>query len=124
MSSLIPDCFINLAKKTVVLGLMLFCTSSAIALTGGRLVGMINGSEEEKSAAVSYVVGAVDSMDQLYFCRPYKFQPEKIFGALEIQLTYNPFFQEASADMLIREVLIKLTPCNKKSTTRCICLNR
>lgn len=116
--------WINLATKVSLTGLMLFCVTSSMALTGGRLVGMINGSDEEKKIAAFYVEDIANELDEVSFCRPYQFEPQKIFGALEIQLTYNPFFYNVTADMLVREVLMKLTPCSKKSKTRCICLNR
>jgi hypothetical protein len=62
-------------------------------------------------------------MHEVNFCRPQKFLPAKIFGALEIQLEYNPFFYEQTADLLVRELLMKLTPCSKKSKKDCICLS-
>ena len=92
-----------------------------MALTGGRLLGMINGSEDEKLIAAHYVNGVVDAMHEVNFCRPYNFLPAKLFGALEIQLVYNPFFYEQTADLLVREVLVKLTPCRKKIKIPCIC---
>jgi hypothetical protein len=112
-----------LFKYVLLSGLMLFWASSSLALTGARLVGMINGSEDEKLIATHYVNGVVDAMHEVNFCRPHNFLPAKLFGALEIQLAYNPFFYGQTADLLVREVLMKLTPCSKKSKIDCICLS-
>lgn len=118
------SCLIKRAKKVALAGVMLLCASTSMALTGGSLVGLINGSDDQKKIARFYVDDIANRLNKVDFCRPYEFEPQKIFGALEIQLTYNPFFYDITADMLVREVLIKLTPCSKKSKTRCICLNR
>lgn len=110
-------------KKNAFMMLIFFLWStSCLALTGGRLVGLTKGTEQERAQASSFIQGVVQSNNEVNYCEPYLFEPEKIFGALEIQLTYNPSFWEWDAHMLIDNVMRKLTPC-RRVKSQCICVS-
>jgi hypothetical protein len=109
-------------KNAVMVLILVFWSTTCLALTGGRLVGLTKGTEQERAQASSFIQGVVQANNEVHYCEPYLFEPEKIFGALEIQLTYNPFFWEQDADLLIGNLMKKLTPC-RRVKSECMCIS-
>jgi hypothetical protein len=110
-------------KISFIVGfLSLTCSTTCFALTGGRLVGLIKGTEQERAQASSFIQGVVQANNEINYCEPYLFEPEKIFGALEIHLTYSPIYREWDAKMLINNIMKKLTPC-RLVKSECMCIS-
>ncbi len=111
-------------KKLIPASILLMgYTGICSSMTGSQLADLINTKNYmDNIAAEFYILGVADSLHEISFCKPSNFEPGQILGALQITIKRTPMLHRLPGTFLVREVLINLSPCGKKSKkNECIC---
>lgn len=117
-----PYSYLRAIKKALVAGGMLACMEASMAMTGEGLLMLIKGDDGQKLLASSYIAGVLDSLTERDFCRPPgDFDPKLLFGPIEMRLKRHTFFSRQPGGLLVRDVMISLSPCDRTQKKECMC---
>ena len=81
---------------------------------GNKLYGKLQGNNMEQMQALGYVMGVSDAEDTATICSPNTVTSGQMFDIVKQYLENNPTVRHYPADMLVKIVLGRVWPCEKK----------
>lgn len=91
--------------------LSLSSVSAHAGLTGNQLHGFLKGNDVEKSAALGYVMGTLESLDEALFCLPAGFNGTQGRDIVKQALEERPGVRHMPANLFIMALFEGKFPC-------------
>ena len=101
-------------KLILVLVLVAGTAQAGTFWDGNKLYSKLRGETMEQMQALGYVMGVSDAEDTATICSPNTVTSGQMFDIVKQYLENNPAVRHFPADTLVKVVLGRVWPCEKK----------
>lgn len=105
---------LNKHRLFLILSLVAGSAQAGTFWDGNKLYGKLQGNNMEQMQALGYVMGVSDAEDTTTICSPNTVTSGQMFDIVKQYLENNPTVRHYPADMLVKIVLGRVWPCEKK----------